>query len=65
MDNKKYKIDDINIILELLIYKYYDYYNSVYYEFIKESIYNTFIDFKTKKELTIDEIHNNIKENYI
>lgn len=62
---KKYSIKDIDIILELLIYTYYNYYNSVYYEFIKEAIYNTFIDYKSKKELTIEEIHNNIKENYI
>ena len=62
---KKYTIKDIDIILELLIYTYYNYYNSVYYEFIKESIYNTFIDYKNKKELTLEEIHSNIKENYI
>lgn len=64
MNNKKYNLKDINIILELLQYKYYNYYCSVYYEFIKESIYNTFIDYKNKC-LTIDEIHKNIKENYI
>ena len=64
MENKKYNIKDINIILELLTYKYYNYYCSVYYEFIKEAIYNTFIDFKNK-DLSIEEIHKNIKENYI
>lgn len=65
MNEKKYTIKDVNIILELLTYKYYNYYYSVYYEFIKEAIYNTFIDYKLKKELTLEEIHQNIKENYI
>jgi hypothetical protein len=56
---------DIDSILNELYNKYYDYYNSVYIEYIKEAIINTMQDLKHVKNITIDDIHNNIKENYI
>lgn len=52
-------------IYEQLIDKYYNYYCTVYYEFILEAIKNTIEDFKNKSSYTIEDIHKNIIENYI
>ncbi len=57
--------EQIKKIYSLLINNYYEYYCTVYYEFIMEAIANTLKDFKNKKTYDIDDIHKNIKENYI
>ena len=61
----KYTKKDISNIISGLYNNYYKYYESVYYEYIVEAILNTFYDYKNKKALTIDEIHDNISKNYI
>lgn len=55
----------INYIYDQLMEKYYNYYCTVYYEFILEAIKNTLDDFKNKKSYNITDIHENIKNNYI
>ena len=55
----------INHIRQLLNDKYYNYYCTVYYEYINEAIINTLKDLKNKDVLTIEDIHNNIINNYI
>jgi hypothetical protein len=60
-----YKNIDKKTIYSDLTYKYYNYYYSVYYEFIIEAIENTMKDLRKYDSITIDMIHNNIKENYI
>lgn len=59
------KDKSIKYIYDLLLYTYYDYYYSVYYDFIIEAINKTLQDFKHKENYNITDIHNNIKENYI
>lgn len=56
---------DIKEIYNELMEQYYNYYCTVYYEFILEAIKNTIKDFRNKKEYTIEEVHQNIIENYI
>ena len=58
-------MNNIKTIYNQLVNKYYNYYATVYYEFIIESIKNTLDDFKSKSDYTIDDIHKNIIENYI
>lgn len=49
---------------EALLMRYPNYYDTVDFGFIEEAVENTFDDFHNKK-LTLEEIHNHIKENYI
>lgn len=51
-------------IAEKLYYKYYNYYCTVYFDFIVEAVENTIKDFHGEIK-TLEEIHQNIKENYI
>lgn len=60
-----YKNTDKKSIYNDLIYKYYEYYCTTYYEFIIEAIANTMQDLRNYNIITLDMIHNNIKENYI
>lgn len=48
-----------------LMDKYYNYYCSVYYEFILEAIKNTLQDLRNVQDKDIDMIHKHIRENYI
>lgn len=60
-----------DLIYDELLENYYDYYCTVYFEFIKDAILNTLKDLKItclddyKKRYTIKDIHKNIIENYI
>lgn len=54
----------IKKIYNLLINNYYNYYCTVYYSFIIEAIENTLEDNKNR-DLSIEEIHKYIKENFI
>lgn len=56
---------EIQTILDELYYNYYEYYCTVYIGYIEEAIINSLKDLKHKKNITIDDIHKNIKENYI
>ena len=57
-------MEKIKTIYNLLLDKYYNYYCTVYYEYIIEAIKNTLKD-NYNKDLSIEEIHKHIKENYI
>lgn len=63
MANLKNK--NVSYIMELLYNNYYSYYNDVYYSYIQEAIKETLNDFKNKSFFTIEDIHKNIKNNYI
>lgn len=54
----------IKNIYSMLINNYYDYYCTVYYEFIIEAIENTLKDNKNK-DMSVEEIHKYITENFI
>lgn len=58
------KDKSIVYIYEQLIFNY-RYYDDVFYTFIIEAIENTKKDFENKVEYSLEEIHNNIINNYI
>lgn len=63
MANLKNK--SINDIMELLYNNYFSFYYDVYYKYIQEAIEETLKDFRNKSFFTIEDIHKNIKNNYI
>lgn len=65
MKEKNMKNQTTKTIYNYLIDTHFNYYLTVYYEYIFEAIENTKKDFKNKIFYTIEDIHKNIKENYI
>lgn len=57
-------MEKIKKIYDLLLTNYYNYYCTVYCDYIIEAIKNTLKD-NYNKDLSIEEIHKYIKENYI
>ena len=51
-------------IASKLYYKYYNYYSTVYFDFIVEAVYNTIKD-HYGEVIPLDDMHQYIKENYI
>lgn len=47
-----------------LYYKYYNYYCTVFFDFIVEAVQNTIKDYQGEV-IPLDEMHQYIKENYI
>lgn len=56
---------NINYIISELYNEYYDYYCTVFIDFIKDAVINTLKDLYYINNLTIEKIHEHIKENYI
>lgn len=51
-------------IAEKLYYKYYNYYCTVFFDFIVEAVQNTIKDYQGEV-IPLDKMHQYIKENYI